>query len=216
VKQLARKLESAEATQLAGHVARVEGDAFVVETSEGEWRARRAASCLLDPAPGDHVLFAALGDGRAFVLAVLERADAGKATATLDHDLAFRVPGGSFEVVAKDGVRFVSPGEVSIVSGSVGINAAEGHVGITRLTVLGREMIAESEVVKMVAGAVDSVIGRLSQRLKRSHRTVEEIEQLRARRVDYTAEKSMHLHAENALFTAKELVKLDGEHIHMG
>jgi hypothetical protein len=42
------------------------------------------------------------------------------------------------------------------------------------------------------------------------------MDQLRAKRVDYTAEKSMHLHGENTLMTADSLVKLDGEHIHMG
>lgn len=222
---LAKKLDTTEATQLGGYVVRVgEGHGpvrdLVVRVGDGnaasEYTARRATSCLLDPALGDHVLVAVFGDGRAFVLAVLERTEEGPATASLDRDLTLRVPNGSLQLAAKDGVGVVSAGDVSIVGASLDVKAGEGRVSIEKIAVLGRQLLAEVASVKVVAGAVDSVMDRWVQKVKRAYRTVEELDQLRSKRVDYSAEKSMHLHAENTLVTATELVKFDGEHIHLG
>ena len=222
---LAKKLDTTEATQLGGYVVHIgEGDGptreIVVRAGDGnaasEYTARRATSCLLDPVLGDHVLLAVFGDGRAFVLAVLERTEEGPATASLDRDLTLRVPNGSLQLAAKDGVSVVSAGGVSIVGASLDVKAGEGRVSLEKIAVLGRQLLAEVASVKVVAGAVDSVMDRWVQKVKRAYRTVEELDQLRSKRVDYSAEKSMHLHAENTLVTATELVKFDGEHIHLG
>jgi hypothetical protein len=220
MQNLAKKLDTAHATQLAGYVVRASGKQLVVRVGERgattEYEARRAVSCLLDPVLGDHVLLALLGDGSAFVLAVLERTEEGPATASLDRDLTLRVPGGALNLVAKDGIGIVSTGDVSITSAGVAVTAAEGTFSIDRLAVLGRQLLAEVANAKVVAGAVDTVLDRWVQKVKRAYRHVEEIDQVRAGRVDYAADKSMHLHAENALVTAEELVKFDGEHIHLG
>ena len=217
MKNVAKKLETVEATQLSGYVARTEGPWCWVRCGDFEYRARRAASCFLDPQPRDHVLLALLGDKSAFVLAVLERGEEGSAaTVSLDGDLSFRLPGGRFDVVAKDGVGLASTGDVSITSAGVAVKAIEGRIGIDRLTMLSQKLLAEVVTVKVVAGAIDSVLDRLTQKVKRAYRSVEELDQLRAKRVDYRAEKSMQLGAESAIVTATEIVKLDGEHIHLG
>lgn len=220
MQNLAKKLDTTEATQLGGYVVRIAGATFVVRVGDGnaatEYEARRATSCLLDPVLGDRVLLVLFGDGSAFVLAVLERTEEGPATASMDRDLTLRVPGGSLNLVAKDGVGIVSTGDVSIVGASLDVKAGEGRVSLERLTVLGRQLLAEVTSVKLVAGAVDTVLDRWVQKVKRAYRTVEELDQVRAKRIDYSAEKTMHLDAENTLVTASELVKLDGEHIHLG
>src|SRR4051812_2990278 len=108
MQNLAKKLDTAETTQLSGYVVRVEGRAFAIRYEGGECRAAQAVSCLIDPVLGDRVLFVALADGSAFVLAVLEREEEGAATVSMDRDLTFRVPNGRFDVVTKEGVGLVS------------------------------------------------------------------------------------------------------------
>ena len=71
-------------------------------------------------------------------------------------------------------------------------------------------------LLALVTETLDSVLDRFSQRVKRSYRTVEETDQLKAERIDYTASSTMSLHGENALVTAEQLVKVDGEQIHLG
>lgn len=216
MQNLAKKLDTAETTQLSGYVVRVEGRGVVIRYEGGERRAAQAVSCMIDPVLGDRVLFVALADGSAFVLAVLEREEEGAATVSMDRDLTFRVPNGRFDVVTKEGVGLVSTGSVSIITPELDVKAVDGRFSIERLTTLSRHVLAEVVNAKIVAGAIDSVVDRVSARIKRAYRTVEELDQLRAGRIDHSAEKSMHLSAEDALVTATELVKFDGEHIHLG
>ena len=67
-----------------------------------------------------------------------------------------------------------------------------------------------------MAGLVDTVMERISQKVKRSYRLVEECDYLRSGEVDYRADKNMSLHGDNTMVTAKELVKVDGGQIHLG
>ena len=63
---------------------------------------------------------------------------------------------------------------------------------------------------------IDTVADRLSQKLKRAYRTVAEIDQLRAEQGDWSFRKTLGLHAANVIATAKDLVKVDGDQIHLG
>ncbi len=213
---LARKLEQQDVIHEVGTIVRADGAALVVRTAAGEYPGKRAVSCLVEPEVDDAVLVAALPQGRCYVLAVLEREPGAGVKLGADGDLQIRLPEGKFAVAAQDGVKLVSAQEVSVVSGRLNVNAVDGNVVLQRLTYLGRLLRSEVDKVKVLAGSFDTVLDRLSQRVKRCYRTVEEFDQLRAERIDYQANKNMSLHARNALVTAKQLVKVDGEQIHLG
>ncbi|WP_437872626.1 DUF3540 domain-containing protein [Sorangium sp. So ce363] len=217
MRSLARKQEPrALVTQEFGTVVRADGAALVVETDAGELRAKRAKGCLLEPEAGDLVLVAVATDGRCYVLSVLEREDGAPGSIVADGDLNIKLPAGRLGVAAQDGIGLVSAKEVAVVSAGLSVNAVDGNVALQRLSFVGTLLRAEIGKAKVLAGSLDSVLERLSQRVKRSYRTVEESEQLRAERVDYVAKKTMSLRGENTLVTAQELVKIDGEQIHLG
>lgn len=211
-----KKNDADLAMEVAGIVEAVEGSAFTVFADGSKRSARRAASCLLEPALGDRVLLALIGDGSAYVLAILERKGTETATLSVDGDCNLHLPNGKLQVTTAEGVGFVSAGEISMVSPSLAIKAAEAAIGVGRLVMAGKELMADIAQVKTKMGALDIVAERIRQKAERVYRFVEELDQLKAKRVDYTAEKSMHLHGDNALMTADLLVKIDGEHIHMG
>lgn len=213
---LATKIDPSRVFQEGGAVLRLEGPYILVETTSGKYRARRAVSCLVAPEPGDRVLVAALEDGTVYVLAILER-EAGHATAiSVDGDLTVQLPNGRFSVAAQEGVSLISGKDVAIVTGGLEVNAVRGSFAVEHFSFLGTFLQANIEKAKLVAGSLDSSLDRLSQRVKRSYRFVEEIDQVRADQIDYAAKKSLSLHARNAMVTAEELVKLDGEQIHVG
>ena len=206
-----------QVTEETGRVLALGADgAIAVRTASGHHEARRALSCLVVPEAGDLVLVALSPAEGAFVLAVLRRETGAGTALAVDGDLDVRLTSGRFRVAAQEGVELVSARAVSVVAAGLDVNAAEGNVVLQRLSFLGDAVRAEIDRVKLFAGRFDSVLDRLSQRVKRSYRTVEEMDQLRAERIDYTAEKTMSLHAEHTLVTADELVKLDGEQIHLG
>lgn len=187
---------------------------FRVATSSGTVRARRAVSCLVAPEEGDLVQLSSRGDGRSWILAVLER-ESPVTTLSAPGDLRIEVDAGTFCVAARDGVSIATADEVSVASARVDVNTVEARLAAQTATLLGRFLQTEFEKVRSFAGTVDAVFDRLSQKVKRSYRTVEN-DQVRAKRIDYAAEKNVSLRGHNALVTAEQLVKIDGEQIHLG
>jgi hypothetical protein len=212
----ARRLDRQGVVQEIGTIRALDKDGWLVETDVGALRARRATSCLVEPAVGDLVLVAAQSSGKSYVLAVLEREAGAAATVAVEGDLTVRVGAGQFTVAAQEGVRLVSAAEVSVASAAVRVDTRDAGVAVERLHFLGSFVRAEVQKVKLVAESFDAVLDRWLLKVKRSYRTVEEFDQLRAARIDYVAEQEMNLHAKNALLTAEELVKVDGEQLHLG
>jgi hypothetical protein len=89
-------------------------------------------------------------------------------------------------------------------------------VVLSRLSFVGSVVQAEVERLKLLAESVDTTLTRLYQRVKRSYRVVEELDQLKAERIDYEAKELLSLHGKHATITAESLVKVDGDQIHLG
>jgi Protein of unknown function (DUF3540) len=202
--------------QESGRVVRVEGPRIFVETQSGLYSCRRAASCLIVPAVHDLVLLARLEDGAAYVLSVLESETEGGTEISVDGDLSIRLEAGAFRVAAQDGVELVSGKRVAAVAPEIDVHGESGNVVLDQLSFLGRFARAEVETIKVVAGALDSIVERVSQTIRRSYRTITEFDQVRAERIDYVAKANMSLRAKNALVTSQQLVKVDGDQIHLG
>lgn len=217
-----------EVLQLEGVVRRVEPrgpmlvggvrpePSFLLEGPSGELRAKRAVGCLLAPIEGDRVLVARMADGRAYILSVLEREDPTPLALETDRSLTLKSSAGRVEVLARDGVELVTSADIALTSKRLEVCAPEAAFGLGKLTVTADETLADVSTLKLVAETVESVIGTLSQRLKRARRVVEEIDQLRAKYVDVIAQKALRMHSESAVVTADQLVKVDGEQIHIG
>jgi hypothetical protein len=213
---LARKLDIDDAAEEAGTVVSADERGLLVRTGRGDYRARRATSCLLAPAAGDLVLVCTLSSGACYVLAVLEREEGAPGAIAYDGDLRVTLPRGRLDLAAQDGVGVTTGKDVSVVAGGVDVKAVRGSLLVQGLSLISGLLVAEVEKAKVVAGAIDSALDRLSQRVKRSYRFVEELDQVKAQQIDYAAKGVMRLHAGNTLMSAEELVKLDGEQIHVG
>ncbi len=209
-----RALRPSEMVQEAARVLSVTPDGTMVQSEAGVYRAQRAVSCLVAPEVDDVVLLATSERGTCYVLAVLER-EAMATRLSVEGDLELSSTG-QVRIAAPEGVDLVSQKRVGVVSAEVKVNAVEAKVATQKATVVGRFLQTEFERVKSFANAIDGVFGRFSQRAKSSIRRVEGLEQLKAEHIDHSAQKTMTLHGENAVVTARQLVKVDGEQIHVG
>lgn len=210
-----RALRPSEMVQETARVLSVTPDGTMVQTEAGVYRAQRAVSCLVAPEIDDVVLLATSERGTCYVLAVLER-EAKATRLSVEGDLELSSADGRVRIAAPEGVDLVSQKRVGVVSAEVKVNAVEAKVATQKATVVGRFLQTEFERVKAFANAIDGVFGRFSQRAKSSIRRVEGLEQLKAEHIDHSAQKTMTLHGENAVVTARQLVKVDGEQIHVG
>lgn len=214
---LARKIEPRAVTQEVATVVSVDAGAYTVrlDTHE-EYDAQRAVSCLIEPRAGDRVLVAVTPREGCFVLAVLRRDEPGAHQITVDGDLEVKLPAGRFVVAAQEGVNVVTPRDVNVVSHGATVRAQEASVVVRGLSLLGEVFQSEFEKVRAVAGTIDQVVERVSQKVKRSYRHVEEVDQVRAEKIDYAAKEVMNLRGGHTLMTADQLVKVDGAQVHLG
>jgi len=196
-------------------VTAVDGAWCELEGSSGARRARRAAGCLLAPAVGDTVLTARSERG-AWVLAVLERGAEGPARVALDGDLELALPSGRLAVAARDGVDLAAGAAVTVVAPAVAVHAPEGTLSVERLSLLGGVVEVDVGRARVVAGALDQTVERVTARVKRALRFVEEFDELRAGRIDYVARALLSLHGRDAAVTADGLAKVDGAQVHVG
>jgi len=211
----AKKIEPEVAYQAVGRIIQAQGALFTVASGSAEYQARRATSCLIEPAEGDCVLFSIVPGRGTYIVAVLERENE-NARLTVEGDLELRVPNGRFVVAARDGIDLVSTGNVGVVADAFKLTTRTADVVLEHLGLIGTTVQAQVQKAKLVAETIDQAADRLTQRIKRAYRFVSEIEQVRAHRIDVAAEKTFNLHAQNAVVTAEELVKVDGGQIHLG
>jgi urease gamma subunit len=210
---IAIKMDPSRAAYSVGWVTDVRGTDFEVRVDDVTMQARRATSCLIEPLVRDRVLLVITGEGATFILAILEREGA-ETRLSVEGDLEI-APAGKFRVVAS-GVSVASSEEVALVAPSVTVSAVDGRFAVERLAVAGRHLLEEFVSIKTVSSILETVSDRLTQKVKRAYRTVTDLDQLKAQRIDWSSETTMHLHAENAVVTSDDLVKVDGKHIHMG
>lgn len=212
-----RKIQVNSVHQEVGVIVRATRDALVVHAGGVEHHALRAKSCLVEPRENDEVLLALAVDGRAFVLAVLEGADDNQKTVVaVDGDLELTSRTGRVDIGAGEGIGLTSGSGVDVVGSEVRIRAAATTLVTEGLALLGQTVRAEWEKVAVTAGKVDNVFERVTQRVKRMYRFVEEREHVRAGALDYRAEKAVTIGAENAVVAVKEVVKIDGGQIQLG
>ncbi len=192
---------------------------------EGGWRvelhgqllkARRAASCLIEPCPGDRVWL--VGEaGEHFVSAVLERAEPSRATElSVAGDLAVRSVGGKLILTGDEGVDLSSPDHVGVTSPAVRVQASEGQFVVGELRAIARQVHAALTRVTHVGEIFELLVDKVTQRSRYSHRVIDEIDQTQAGNIDYHARELMHLHAHDALINGEQLVKVEGDQIHLG
>jgi hypothetical protein len=202
-------------TQEVATVAGICGRDLRIRSRLGEVQARRAASCLIEPALGDEVLVVHHERG-SHVLAVLERDEETPARLSAEGDLEIAAPAGKISVCGKDGVNVVTPGEATIAAGSARICAEQGELVIGALAYVGDRLTAHVDRVKTVAQSMETVAGRWVQRLERAYRFISRSEVVRAEYLDYEARAAFHVKAQATLVNSAGLTKIDGSQIHLG
>jgi hypothetical protein len=216
-------LEAAKAPQHApevretyGTVESGAGSALVVRVGDRRVEARRAVSCLVEPAAGDRVLIA-LSD-ESFVLAVLVKGEHGGPGVTLsfEGDITLRARSGKLSMVADEAVTLTSGARVEVTAPELDVRAMKTSFFSASLSYIGRTLDGEIDRIKVVAQTVDRTIDRVSERLKQSFRTIEQIEKVRAKEIDVDVDGNVSVHADSTIMSSEKLVKIDGEQIHLG
>lgn len=199
---------------ITGKIRVIEGGLYWVETATGIIKSRRASSCLLEPQSSDLVLLYGEDSGEAYVLAVLERQEGIQNTLLFEEGVSIKTKKGDFSVAA-EGVRFASE-QFALSSADMQIDALNAKFRIIDLSFLGRALNSRIQNITWAAEFCDSVVDRLSQKVKRSYRLIEDFEQTRAGRVLCIVRDTLFMKGKQSVIMAEKRIKMDAEKIHLG
>ncbi|MEM9697001.1 MAG: DUF3540 domain-containing protein [Myxococcota bacterium] len=196
--------------QWRGDLIAIEGDHHLVRHRGGSVSARVAVSCLVRPEAGDTVLVASAGVDH-HVLAILSRPESG---VVIETEAPLTIRSSALELT---GEAVTICGDTTTLGGDeVRVFGRVGEVAVSQLSLLGRSVTARWMSVRTVADGVDAVLGRVVQRMRSHLRFVEETERVDAGDIELSAERAITAHAHDAVVLAEDLVKLDGEQVHVG
>lgn len=194
----------AQTSTFTAHIGAADGDGFLLSTGVN---ARRAASCLLRPEPGDLVLCAQVSVGDTFILAVLTR-DAEQACtletpgpATLSANGPLTLQGTSLKLHS----------ETSTTLRSQTLEAA-----LDTAHVAGRELHVFAGTMKLAGSVLSSVMDRIQQFSRQYLRHTEALDRVSAAQVQVEAKQILQLHGEHVLVEGEDLIKARGSQIHFG
>jgi hypothetical protein len=202
---------------LDGYVVHLAGRSVTLRDGEVEVRAARATSCLVEPVLGDRVLYAVLRDGRAYVLAVLDREEEdAPLKLAADRDVIIEAQGGRLDLVAAGGIGVATPDKLTMAAEAVEMRADKGTFALDDVLFVGRRLLARAAKSTLVGEVLETMAETITQRAKRVLRVVSQVDQLKAGVADIEAKSALRMHAENSYITAEKVVKVDGENIHLG
>jgi hypothetical protein len=210
-------------TFVAQVVGGSDADGYLLHAGARPCRAPRAASCLLEPRPGDRVACWRVASDdldaapAVFIVAVLSRADAGAASRlSAAGDIEIAAPSGSLRLVAHERVG-VSAGECQIeVENELRVRSGSARLIANSIDSISAVCSATIGQLKLVGAMFSTVFERETHHAQHHSRSVDGVDRLDAQIIDHQARELMHLQGENVLANGARLVKVRGSQIHFG
>jgi len=190
-----------------GMVRACDDDGFEVDCGALQARARRAASCLLEPAPGDSVACLRVAPKELWVLAVLHREAAQTQVLRMQGDTRIEVEEGTLQLQAA---------RIGIDGRQLQLTAHEAKMAVDSAELVGRHLRVTGSVLKLVGSVLSSVMDRVNHYSRHYLRTTDGIDRVAATHVECEARQLLRLSGEHALVNGEKLVKARGGQIHFG
>lgn len=189
-------------------IVQASGEAGLRITSGGvSARARRAASCLLEPALGDSVACLRVAPDEVWILAVLAREEG--------------VPNvlrctGPTTLEVQDGALQLRAAQLRLDSESLHITNQQTQLATGSAEVVGRQLRVIGTAIKVVGSLLSTVMDRVNHFSRHHVRTTEGIDRVSATHIEREARELMRLDAQHTLISGEQLVKARGAQIHFG
>lgn len=212
--QIQPNFTDAAAELIQAKVADAGEDICRLTCAAGNFTARRAASCLLQPGGGDTVLAARVA-GNIWILAVLVRGDT-PALLPLPADSTLKVAQGSLKLAVQDELTLAAGRQLTALAPEISVQAGRASLGLGALQLAAGLVEATVDRVKTAAEFVDTVAQRVRLKAGSVYREVEDLEHLKAGQLFYSIKHVLNLRGKHTVVSAESEVRVDGERIHLG
>ncbi len=211
-------VEASGPVQHLGQLVSVDADGLLeVHTEDGAtWHCRRAASCLLQPQPGDTVLLSGPDPRRVYLIAVIEQADASVSRIEAPGDLRLSAPAGAISIESAADLRLHSAATLAMQGAHLALDAQQAQCDVREMRYTGQALDATVGRLRLVGQVFESVAERVMQIARNALRFVDGVDQVRVGHLDLRAQETAIVHGKHVVITGKELMKVDAGQIHMG
>ncbi len=216
---LARQLKIDLPELAYGLVQSCQNGLFSVRTETGLLSCRKADGCLLRPEAGDKVLVSTCEehDCQGYVLSVICKAESTQpAELHYEGDLRIRTSRGDLTLATDRDLNLVASQRASVLSRTLTAGTETAELRAEKVSMTARLLRGSCKAVLMVAENVEHTFSQLTQRLRNSVRMVEEHEEISTGSSRLAVENNYVVHTANEFHSAEDLIKLDGEEVHLG
>lgn len=188
------------------------GRYVIVDAVRGGVAARVAASCLLQPSPGDRVAWWRDETDALWITAVLIR---GEAVASqppcvrLPPDARIVTDAGSITLAPAESLHLAPADELAL-------RAARVSMATRTLDVVAQAVTASSDATRLIGRLLSTVFERVQAFAGTHQRTVDGLDQLQAGTLDHRAQGVAHLAGDTVVVEGARLIKQRAAQIHMG
>jgi len=207
-------LNEEEFIMTSGIVGAVKDGKTHVRTAKGLVAAVRAAGCLLEPEEGDTVLLVENSYGGGYILTVLERDEKKTAVLGIPGTVAIKA-GGSLTIAGED-VNLTGREQVDIIAPVFNLRSRESSMETVNLNIKGKHLSADLKSAKTVLGSLESSIGRLVERITRYYARIDELADMRYKRLRCFVRDTLFMKGHDVTVHAEGDINMDGKKINMG
>jgi len=168
---------------------------------------RRAASCLIEPMPGDTVACLRVAPDEVWVLAVLMREEGAPTVLRCHGATRLEVEGGPFDIAAP---------QVQIDAQRMGVQSDELCIETQSVDVISDNYNVVGSAMRVVGAMLSTVFDRVAHFAKLHSRTTDGLDRVHANCLEHEAEQLASFSGEHVLVNGSKLVKTRGRQIHFG
>lgn len=203
----ARRERPIAATHCVGIVTGQDGDRFTIATGSLAVRARRAVSCLLEPAIGDTVACLTVVPDQLWITDVLQREEGVENVLRLQGPTC--VDTGNASLSTTSGSLHLKTEEFSLTARRSEILSDEALLMGTELNVIGKTM-------KLVGAKLSTVFDRVVHYSKSHWRKTDGLDRVSAAHLEMDAQQILRQKGEHVFINGEKLVKTISSQIHLG
>lgn len=206
---------SYDPVQLIGTVHQVNDDLFTVHCDGADWVCPQALSCLVEPQAGDQVIICGPDRNRVYLIAVISRNSDAPVSLKTKGDLAISSATGSVSVHSAAGTRIGSDATLQVCSNHYEQKNDTARITIGAMTYAGSTLDATVGRTTFFSSVIGLMADRINSVARLCFRHVREVDHVRAQTIDYEAEKLTRVHGGYTTLTAQDVMKINGDQIHM-
>lgn len=176
--------------------------------------ARKAFSCLVDPAPDDTVLCCRDDTGKIYILAIVDRPDKGKMKLSFPSDVTLESLHGNLNMFSGKSVN-MSADNLNIFSKKTVHKSDAAYFSCDRVAADGSELQASFKTVRLVSNLINTMARQVIDKFRGYIRHTEDHDQVQAGQLTRRTDGLYSMDSKNTVMISKKETRIDGEKIYM-